>query len=78
MEGDVIRTITEIIPWIGHFHTAGVPGRFDIDDSQELNYAAVCRAIAATPYNLYLAHEFRPKGDLAAALRTAFRICDQA
>ena len=78
MEGDVIRTIREIIPWIGHFHTAGVPGRYDIDDSQELNYAAVCRAIAGTPYDLYLAHEFRARGDVAAAMGTAFRICDQA
>jgi hydroxypyruvate isomerase len=77
MEGDVIRTIQSAIPWIGHFHTAGVPGRFDIDDSQELNYAAVCRAIAATPYNLYIGHEFMPRGDLATALRTAFKICNQ-
>jgi hydroxypyruvate isomerase len=77
MEGDIIRTIQGAVPWIGHFHTAGVPGRFDIDDSQELNYAAVCRAIAGTDYDLYLAHEFKPKGDLATALRTAFKICDQ-
>lgn len=77
MEGDVIRTIQGAIPWIGHFHTAGVPGRFDIDETQELNYAAVCRAIAATPYDLYIGHEFAPRGDLADALRTTFKICDQ-
>ena len=77
MEGDVIRTITRLIPWIGHFHTAGVPGRHDIDETQELNYSAVCRAIAATPYNLYLAHEFMPHGDVLEALRIAFAICDQ-
>jgi hydroxypyruvate isomerase len=77
MEGDVIRTIKENIRWIGHFHTAGVPGRRDIDDTQELNYGAICRAIADSGYNLYVGHEFRPAGDVAESLRAAFRICDQ-
>jgi hydroxypyruvate isomerase len=77
MEGDVIRTIREHIQWIGHFHTAGVPGRNDLDDTQELNYRGICRAIAATGYDLYLGHEFRPKGDPIEALAATFAICDQ-
>jgi hydroxypyruvate isomerase len=77
MEGDIIRTIRQHIGRIGHFHTAGNPGRRDLDETQELNYAAIARAIAATGYDLYLAHEFTPKGDPIEALRTAFEICDQ-
>ena len=77
MEGDVIRNIRENIQWIGHFHTAGVPGRNDLNDTQELNYRGICRAIAATGYDLYLGHEFRPKGDPIASLRETFEICDQ-
>jgi len=77
MEGDVIRTIRDSIQWIGHFHTAGNPGRNDLDDTQELNYAGICRAIAATDYDLYVGHEFSPKGDPVQALRQAFRLCDQ-
>jgi len=75
MEGDIIRTIREHIQWIGHFHTAGNPGRQDLDDDQELNYGAICRAIAATSFTGYVAHEFRPKSDTAAALRAAFATC---
>jgi len=74
MEGDIIRTIGENIGRIGHFHTAGVPGRHDLDESQELNYAAIARAIGASGYELYVGHEFSPKGDALAALRQAFRI----
>lgn len=77
MEGDVIRNIRENIKWIGHFHTAGVPGRHDLDDTQELNYRGICRAIAATGYDLYLGHEFRPKGDPIQSLRATFAVCDQ-
>jgi len=77
MEGDVIRTIRQNIKWIGHFHTAGNPGRNDLDDTQELNYAGICRAIAATGYDLYVGHEFMPRGDLIAALRYTFELCDQ-
>jgi hydroxypyruvate isomerase len=77
MEGDVIRTIRENIKWIGHFHTAGNPGRNDMDDNQELNYAGICRAIAATDYDLYVGHEFAPKGDPAVALRQAYDLCNQ-
>jgi len=77
MEGDVIRQIRKHIRWIGHFHTAGNPGRNDMDDTQELNYRGICKAIAATGYDLYLGHEFRPKAARVEALRTAFELCDQ-
>ncbi|MBV7339277.1 TIM barrel protein [Chloroflexi bacterium TSY] len=77
MEGDVIRTMMESMKWIGHIHTAGNPGRNDVDDSQELNYIGICRAIAKTGYDLYVGHEFRPLGDPIEALRTTFAICDQ-
>lgn len=76
MEGNLIQTIHENIQWIGHFHTAGVPGRSDIDDSQEVNYRAVCKAIAEAGYDLYVGHEYKPSGELYASLRTAYQICD--
>jgi hydroxypyruvate isomerase len=77
MEGDVIRTIRENIRWIGHFHSAGNPGRHDLDGAQELNYAAICAAIAASGYDGYLGHEFFPQGDKLDALRAAFQTCNQ-
>ncbi len=77
MEGDLIRNIRENIGWIGHFHTAGNPGRKDFDDTQELNYAGICKAIAESGYEMYLGHEFVPKGDPIEALCRAFEICDQ-
>ncbi|MEZ4659795.1 MAG: TIM barrel protein [Caldilineaceae bacterium] len=77
MEGDIIRTIRDNIKWIGHFHTAGNPGRNDLDDIQEMNYAGICKAIAQTGYDLYVGHEFRPKDDALAALRSAFEVCNQ-
>ena len=77
MEGDVIRTLRDNIQWIGHFHTAGNPGRNDLDDTQELNYTGICRAIAATDYDGYVGHEFRPKGDVIEAMRNARSTCAQ-
>ncbi len=77
MEGDIIRTIRDNIQWIGHFHTAGNPGRNDMDDTQELNYTGICRAIAGTGYGLYVGHEFSPKSDPVEALRQAFIMCGQ-
>jgi len=77
MEGDIIRTIRENIRWIGHFHTAGNPGRNDMDDTQELNYAGICGAIAETDYGYYVGHEFKPKGDPVKALHDTFEMCDQ-
>lgn len=76
MEGDVIRTIKDHIEHIGHFHTGGVPGRQDIDDTQELNYAAICRAILATDYDGFVAHEYIPKGDPIETLAKAVKLCD--
>ena len=75
-EGDVIRTLRDNIPHIGHFHTAGVPGRHEIDESQERYYPAICRAIAATDYEGYLGQEFSLSGDPAAALKQAYDICN--
>ena len=77
MEGDIIRTIRDNVRWIGHMHTAGNPGRNDLDDGQELNYRGICRAIARSGYDLYVGHEFRPLGDPLAALQTTFDLCDQ-
>lgn len=76
MEGDIIRTIRDNREWIGHFHTAGNPGRNEIGADQELNYSAIARAIHETGYTGYIAHEFRPLGDPVRALREAFRIMD--
>jgi hydroxypyruvate isomerase len=77
MEGDVIRNIRKAIGAIGHFHTAGNPGRNDMDDTQEMNYAGICKAIAETDYSLYVGHEFKPKGDPVKALEFTFKLCDQ-
>lgn len=78
MEGDVIRTIRANIDHIGHFHTAGNPGRNDLDETQELYYPAIMRAIAATDYAGYVGQEFTPKvrENWAAALEQAYRVCD--
>ncbi|MYE88338.1 TIM barrel protein [Candidatus Poribacteria bacterium] len=76
MEGDLIRTIQESIDYIGHFHTAGNPDRKDLDDEQEIYYPPVMRAIAETDYDLYIGHEFVPKGDPLAAMQAAFDTCN--
>jgi hydroxypyruvate isomerase len=76
MEGDVIRTIRDHIQWIGHFHTGGVPGRHEINDSQELNYRAIATTIADLKYQGYVAHEFVPtRADSFASLEEAYRLC---
>ncbi|MCU0405086.1 MAG: hypothetical protein MUE99_11120 [Chitinophagaceae bacterium] len=76
-EGDIIHTIQENHPYFGHYHTAGVPGRHEIDDNQELNYPAIMTAIAETGYKGYVAQEFIPTyQDKIAALRMAVNICD--
>jgi len=77
MEGDIIATIGKYHEYFAHYHTAGVPGRHEIDDTQELYYPAICRAITATGFDGYFAQEFIPAGaDPAASLRDAVRICD--
>jgi hydroxypyruvate isomerase len=76
MEGDVIRTIRANRDLIGHYHTGGVPGRHELDDSQEINWRAVCLAIADTGFTGYLAHEFEPTRDPLTSLREAVALCD--
>ncbi|MBK8921224.1 MAG: TIM barrel protein [Saprospirales bacterium] len=76
-EGDIIRTIRDFFPYFAHYHTAGVPGRHEIDDTQELNYPAIMQAIAGTGFTGYVAQEFIPVNpDKLAALRQAIQICD--
>lgn len=76
MEGDVIQNIRDNIQHIAHFHTGGVPGRAEIDETQELNYTTVCKAIVDTGYTGYLGQEFVPKRDPIVSLRQAATICD--
>jgi hydroxypyruvate isomerase len=76
MEGDVIRTIRTHHQHIAHYHTGGVPGRNELDDTQELQYATICRAIVETGFTGYLAHEFVPKRDPLTSLREAVALCD--
>jgi hydroxypyruvate isomerase len=76
MEGDVIRTIRDNHAIIGHYHTGGVPGRHELDDTQELNWAAVARAIVDSGFTGYLAHEFVPTRDPITSLRDAVKLCD--
>ncbi|MDZ7904256.1 MAG: TIM barrel protein [Rheinheimera sp.] len=80
MEGDIISTIRKHHQYFGHYHTAGVPGRHEIDDSQELNYPAIAKAILATSYRGYLAQEFMPTpatvDGKAQSLAAAIQICD--
>ena len=76
MEGDVIRTIRENIQWIGHFHTAGNPGRHEMDDTQELNYRGIARAIADLGYSGFVSHEYSPLKDPIKGLEEAYRLFD--
>ena len=77
MEGDVIHTIRENHPHFAHYHTGGVPGRHEIDDTQELNYPAIMRAILETGFQGYVAQEFVPaRPDALASLRQGVQICD--
>ena len=77
MNGDVIRRIRQYKDYIGHYHIAGVPGRNEPDETQEINYPAVLRAILATGYTGLVSLEFIPTWpDKLAALRDALRICD--
>ena len=78
MEGDIIRTLRENIGFIGHIHTAGNPGRADMDQTQELYYPAIVRAIAETGYAGYVGHEFVPKGDPIEAIRATYKMCEEA
>lgn len=76
MEGDICDTIRENIAYIGHVHTGGVPGRAEIDDTQEIHYARVCRALVEAKFDGYVAHEFVPRRNPLQSLREAVAICD--
>jgi hydroxypyruvate isomerase len=77
MEGDVIRTIKQNHQYIAHYHTGGVPGRNEIDETQELHYPAIMKAILDTGYKGHVAQEFIPKRpDALASLKQGVDICD--
>jgi hydroxypyruvate isomerase len=75
MQGDLITRIRQYYPFIGHYHTAGVPGRHEIDPTQEINYPAVIRAIAETRFDGYVAQEFLPTREPLQSLREAVKLC---
>jgi len=75
MEGDIIRTIRTHHNYFAHYHTAGNPGRHEIDERQELQYKPIMQAIAATGYTGYVGQEFIPTGNVEVALKQAFDIC---
>jgi hydroxypyruvate isomerase len=76
MQGDIIRYIRKYYPYIGHYHTAGNPGRNEIDDTQEINYAPIMKVILETGYKGYVGQEFIPIRDKVASLNQAVKICD--
>ena len=76
MEGDIIRTIQQNIAWIGHIHTAGNPGRHEFDDTQEIYYPPICRAIADLGFTGYVSHEYTPTGDPVKTLEKMMRLCE--
>jgi hydroxypyruvate isomerase len=76
MEGDLIATIRQNIQWIGHFHTGGVPGRHELNNTQEVQWDGVMRGIADAGFKGYVAHEFVPTGDPMVSLRQAVDLCD--
>jgi hydroxypyruvate isomerase len=77
MEGDLIATIRKHHQWFAHYHTGGVPGRNEIDESQEIYYPAVVKAIVATGFKGFIAQEFIPKrDDKIASLQQGVEICD--
>jgi hydroxypyruvate isomerase len=76
MEGDLVKTIQDNIQWIAHFHTGGVPGRHELDGTQEVQWDGVMRGIAATSFKGYVAHEFVPTRDPLTSLREAVDLCD--
>ncbi len=76
MEGHIISTLRENAAYIGHYHTAGNPGRGELHEPQELNYRAIMQAILVTGYTGYVGQEFVPVGDPVVALKEAFALCD--
>jgi hydroxypyruvate isomerase len=76
MEGDIIRTIRENFKYMGHFHTAGNPGRHEFDDTQEMNYTGICKAIADLNFQDSIAHEYSPTKDPLGTLDRMLRLCE--
>ncbi len=76
MEGNLIATIRRNGKWFGHFHTGGVPGRHELDNTQEVQWDGVMQAIAESGFHGYVAHEFLPVRDPFASLRQAVELCD--
>ncbi|MDB4793350.1 hydroxypyruvate isomerase, partial [bacterium] len=76
MDGDVIRRIKEHKEWLGHIHTAGNPGRAELDDNQEINYPAVMKALLEIDYKGYIGQEFIPTRDPYEGLAEAVALCD--
>jgi hydroxypyruvate isomerase len=76
MEGDIIRTIRENIKYIGHFHTAGNPGRHEFDDTQEMNYTGICKGIADLGFQGFIAHEYSPTKEPLETLDKMMRLCE--
>jgi hydroxypyruvate isomerase len=76
MNGDVITRLRQHHPYVGHYHTAGVPGRAEIDDTQELNYVPIMKTILETGYQGYVGQEFIPVRDKVKSLNEAVRLCD--
>jgi hydroxypyruvate isomerase len=78
MDGDIVRTVRDNIQYIAHFHTGGVPGRHEIDDTQELNYRVVAKAIADLGFTGFIAHEYSPAEghDALKSLDEAMKIVD--
>ena len=76
MEGDLIRTIQQNIQWLSHFHTGGVPGRHELDNTQEVQWDGVMRGILATNFQGYVAQEFLPTRDPLTSLWQAVELCD--
>ena len=76
MQGDIITRIKQYQEYIGHYHTAGVPGRNELDDNQEINYPPIMRTIAETGFTGYVAQEFIPTRDPVRSLWEAVRLCD--
>jgi hydroxypyruvate isomerase len=79
MNGDVIRRIRQFHPWIGHYHTAGCPGRAEMDQTQEINYLPILKAILDTGYQGFVAQEFIPTwSDPVKAFRHGAMVMDVA
>jgi hydroxypyruvate isomerase len=75
MEGDIIRTIRDNFQYLGHYHTGGVPGRHELDDTQELQWRTIAKAIADLDFQGYFAHEFVPVQDPMTSLKQAVELC---